>query len=150
MEIIRDKHKYSLQRVVEVMLDNQTLAIQQCKCLIDYVSIHQNLPTTNLKKCEFVHKLVRANVKFKKNPNKYQMVINPYALLEMKVGDCKSFSMIVHGLLCALNLKPKLRYVSYDNDPQPSHVYVIVDNVCIDATVPEFDKEYPYTFKYDY
>jgi hypothetical protein len=108
------------------------------------------VPSIKDKQCRFVYDLVKSNITFKKNPKDHQLIINPFALINIGVGDCKSFSLMVYGLVSALGMNPKFRYVSYDDDPQPSHVYVIVDGIIIDATINQFNFEYPFLYKYDY
>ena len=150
MEIIKDPYKYSLKRVVNVMIQNQPLAIDQCETILHSIQQTLNISSTKIGKCKFVFDIVKSNIVFKKNPKDHQLIINPFALINIGVGDCKSFSLMVYGLTSALGLSPKFRFVSYDNDPQPSHVYVIVDGIIIDATINKFDFEHPYTYKYDY
>jgi hypothetical protein len=78
-----------------------------------------------------------------------QVIKLPSALLQKKVGDCKSFSLFTSAILQNLKIPYSLIYASYTNDPTPGHVYVQTDSGCIiDAVYGVFNAEKKSNFKY--
>ena len=55
MEVIKDSYKYTLKRVVNVMIQNQPLAIEQCKTLLNAIQDDLHIPSTKTKQCKFVY-----------------------------------------------------------------------------------------------
>lgn len=78
-----------------------------------------------------------------------QIIKAPSALIRTGSGDCKSYAVFTSGVLYNLGIPHYLVYTSYNQDPTPSHVYVITESgIIIDAVWTGFDKEKKPTFKY--
>lgn len=104
--------------------------------------------------CRAIWQFVKSNIRYKVDPIGQQWVKTPARLFEDKVGDCKSFSVFIASCLYNLGINGMFRFVSFNNSPLPTHVYVIVPYkgrmIKIDAVLPWFDKEKPYRYKHDY
>jgi len=58
----------------------------------------------------------------------------PSALMRTRVADCKSYSLFTAGVLSNLGIPYSLAYASYNDNPVPSHVYIITKSgIKIDA-----------------
>lgn len=94
-------------------------------------------------------------LKYIKDPAGYQFIKLPRKLAS-SYGDCKSYSLLTAAILQNLELPVVFRYASYDdNDPTPSHVYVVTKDengkeIIIDGVYNKFNKEVPYKHKTDY
>jgi hypothetical protein len=78
-----------------------------------------------------------------------QIIKLPSALLNKKVGDCKSYSLFTSGILENLGIPYHFVYASYTTNPIPGHVYVTTDKGCIiDAVYGIFNKEKKPNYKY--
>ena len=78
-----------------------------------------------------------------------QIIKLPSALLNKKVGDCKSYSLFTSSILENLGIPYSFVYTSYNTNPIPGHVYVITENGCIiDAVYGIFNQEKKPTYKY--
>jgi hypothetical protein len=104
-----------------------------------------------------VWSFIKQNVKYNRDPDGMQMIKLPSRLLHEKEtgGDCKSFTLLAGSLLKNLGYPVCFRYVSYNNDPTPSHIYCLTydkDNspIIVDAVYKKFNAEVPYRHKRDY
>lgn len=107
-----------------------------------------------------IWKFVRENVKYKRDPDGIQVIQHPPALIRRGLdanggGDCKSMSLTISSLLSSLGAKNvRLRYVSFQPDLVPTHVYTIFEynnrDVPVDSVLTKFDYEKPFTYKKDY
>jgi hypothetical protein len=104
-----------------------------------------------------VWSFVKGNIKYNRDPEGMQMIKLPSRLLHEKEigGDCKSFTLLCGSLLKNLGYPVTFRYVSYNSDPTPSHIYCITydkDNspIIVDAVYKKFNAELPYKHKRDY
>ena len=78
-----------------------------------------------------------------------QIIKLPSALLNKKVGDCKSYSLFTSGILENLGIPYHFVYASYTTNPIPGHFYVTTDKGCIiDAVYGIFNKEKKPNYKY--
>jgi len=78
-----------------------------------------------------------------------QIIKLPSALLNKKVGDCKSYSLFTSGILENLGIPYHFVYASYTTNPIPGHVYVTTDKGCIiDAVYGIFNQEKKPNYKY--
>jgi hypothetical protein len=100
---------------------------------------------------------VKKNIKYLKDPDGKQIIQLPGALLHRRKtgGDCKSMSLFISSILYNLGAENvRLRYVSYNNNPTPTHVYTVFDyngrTVAVDSVIDKFDHEKNYTFKTNY
>lgn len=79
----------------------------------------------------------------------HQKVKLPSALLREKVGDCKSYSLFTASILTNLGIPWHYVLTSYNNDPTPSHIYVVCDNgVIVDAVWTAFNQEKKPSYRY--
>jgi len=83
-----------------------------------------------------------------------EKIKTPARLWEMKVGDCKSFSVFIGCMLQNMGIKYSYRFTGYEAD-QISHIYVVAypkgrKPVILDATIEDFDFEVPYVNVMDY
>lgn len=100
---------------------------------------------------------VKINIKYLRDPDGKQIIQLPGALLHRRKigGDCKSMSLFISSILYNLGAENvRLRYVSYNNNPTPTHVYTVFDyngnEIAVDSVIDKFDHEKKYTFKKDY
>lgn len=100
------------------------------------------------KTAENIHKFLRKNTKYVKD-GQMQVIKSARSLMKDKKGDCKSYSVFASSVLTKNGIPHSLVYTSYNDDPTPSHVYVQTDGgYVIDAVLPRFNKEAPYTYKH--
>jgi hypothetical protein len=79
----------------------------------------------------------------------HQQVKLPSALLRTREGDCKSYSVFTYAILTNLGIPCKYVLTSYNNDPTPSHIYVVTDSgIIIDAVWGKFNSEKKPNYKY--
>jgi hypothetical protein len=104
--------------------------------------------------CRNVYRMVKENIRYRVDPKGEQWVRRPAQMWWTGVGDCKSYSVFIASLLTHLGIVGAFRFVSYNDDPTPTHVYVVVVNngkeIILDAVMPAFNQEQPYQKKYDY
>lgn len=106
------------------------------------------------KTCKKIFDYLIDNVEYKEDEGG-QYIKTPARLLADKVGDCKSFSIFVASCLRNLNIPAVFRYVSFNNLPDPTHVYVVTKSgIIIDAVervagLPVFDYASKYKSKID-
>jgi len=102
-----------------------------------------------------VWSFVKTNIPYKKDPDSLQMIKLPSQLLNDPDGaDCKSFTLLCGSLLANLGYPVVIRYVSYNDNPTPSHVYAYTFEkdgtpIICDAVHKKFNSELPYRSKYD-
>jgi hypothetical protein len=101
-----------------------------------------------------VWKYVKDNVNYKEDGQAYQKIKLPGALLHYGEGDCKSMSLFCAAVLS--HYAPDrvgFRYVSYRNDPTPTHVYCIVKDrnktIIVDPVWNTFNSSKDYKYKID-
>lgn len=98
---------------------------------------------------------VRENMTFKNDKRGHERVKAPNWMLYLRVGNCKSFSLLTAAILYRLGFKYKYRFVGYNNDKDnPTHVFVIAytrdgREVILDSVHTRFDDEPPFTFYSD-
>lgn len=99
--------------------------------------------------CRKIYTFLRENVPYIADQN--EQVIKMPGILLAQGGDCKSFSLFASAVLSALKINHKMRFVSYDANPMPSHVYVLTNSgIIVDGTIDLFNFEKKFTFKKDY
>jgi hypothetical protein len=101
-----------------------------------------------------VWKYVKDNVNYKEDGQAYQKIKLPGALLHYGEGDCKSMALFCASVLSHYAPgKVGFRYVSYRNDPTPTHVYCIVKNknktIIVDPVWDSFNSSKDYKYKID-
>jgi hypothetical protein len=98
--------------------------------------------------CKRIFDYIKANFSYVADREE-QTIKLPSALLEKRVGDCKSYALFTAAILENLKIPYSLIYTSYTSNPIPGHVYVVTDGGCIiDAVYGVFNREKPSTFKY--
>lgn len=100
---------------------------------------------------------VKDNIKYKADTPGHEKIKDPGYLYHYGEGDCKSFSLMIGSILRNYkNIGFSYRFVSYQNQNDYSHVYVIAfikgikRAIIVDAVHSKFDDEVPYTMKKDY
>jgi len=79
----------------------------------------------------------------------HQKIKLPSALLREKVGDCKSYSLFTAGILENCGIPWHYMLASYNNDPTPSHIYVMTDSgIIIDAVWNAFNSQKQPVYSY--
>lgn len=104
-----------------------------------------------LKSPQAIWQFIRQQVRYIADGYQAQDIKRPSRLLADGYGDCKSYSVLSSCLLHNLGIKHSLRFVSYDSDPQATHVYVVFGDkdTPLDACYYAFGAEKPFTYKYD-
>lgn len=96
---------------------------------------------------------VKRNIGYIEDPEGMQFVKTPAVTWYDKFSDCKSYSILLGSLLYNQGISFKFRFVSYEKDKIPTHVYVIVPaadgEIILDDVQNEFDVEDSYTYKKD-
>lgn len=108
---------------------------------------------TLLQTCKNVFAWLPAHVKYLEDGQRQKIKL-PARLLSNGSGDCKSFALFCCAVL-AHYAPVSFRYVSYDSDKTPTHVYCVVKepgqkNIIIDPCWNKFNSERGYTYKYDH
>ncbi|RYE02262.1 MAG: hypothetical protein EOP50_00515 [Sphingobacteriales bacterium] len=148
-------------RSVENYADGNTRDIMEQVLKVYRTSSHQLRAfapslrgTSMLQTCSNVWGFVKKNIRYKLDPEGVQWVKTPARTWSDKECDCKSYSVFLASCLEALGIKGAFRFVSYDKDPTPTHVYVVVLNqgkeIILDCVLGSFNQEAPYTHKQDY
>ena len=103
-----------------------------------------------------VWSFVKDNVKYERDRPGSEVVKSPGALWESRVGDCKSFSVMIGSLLSNLGYAYKYRVAFYNPDaPEQGHIYPVAvlqngTEVIVDAVHTRFNAEAKYWKAYDY
>lgn len=111
-------------------------------------------------KCQSIFAYLVDNVSYQLDRIGDQYIRTPARLLYDKCGDCKSLTMFICCCLHCLGISHKMRFVSFDNSKQYSHVYAVAidergEEIIMDAceTDPSgrsiYDYARPYTYKKD-
>jgi predicted transglutaminase-like cysteine proteinase len=119
-----------------------------------------NLPeilrgATDYETLENVWYFVKGNMQYKTDKAGHEVIKLPNWMLYNKIGDCKSYSILIAAILQKLGFKYVYRYVGFDDDrDNPTHVYVVAylkkgDAVILDAVHTAFDNEPPHIFSTD-
>lgn len=135
--------------IIKTLTDCFNLAVEQTK------EFAENFRGSNHFKSAFnIWTFVRSNITYKKDGDGYQVVQSPGALLKRLNGDCKSQSLLISAVLYNLGAdNVRLRFVSYQNNKTPTHVYTVFDyegkTVPVDSVIKKFNFELPYKYKID-
>lgn len=101
---------------------------------------------TEKETCKKVFDYLKA-LKYKADGDEQQIRL-PSGLVRTGTGDCKSYALFTSSVLSNLNIPHYLVYTSYNQDPTPTHVYVMTKNGCIvDAVWGKFNSEKTPTYK---
>ena len=103
---------------------------------------------TEIDTCRNIFNFLKTKIRYKED-GFHQKVKLPSALLRERVGDCKSYSVFTYAILTNLGIPCKYVLTSYNNNPTPSHIYVITDSgIIIDAVWGTFNSEKKPTYKF--
>lgn len=102
---------------------------------------------------ETIWRYIRENITYRLDPLGIQWIKTPARVIADGFADCKGYSILASSLLNCLGIENKLRFVSYNQAKKVSHVYVVAfhngKEILLDACLPEFDTEKPFTHKID-
>jgi hypothetical protein len=99
--------------------------------------------------CKAIFDFLKKNIRYVADGSE-QVIKLPSALLETKVGDCKSYSLLTSAILTNIGIPHHFVMTSYNADPTPSHIYVETSDGCIiDAVWGIFDSEKQPTYRYE-
>jgi hypothetical protein len=102
---------------------------------------------------ETVWRYIRENIRYQLDPLGVQYIKTPARVIADGFADCKGYSILASSLLNCLGIENKLRFVAYNEAKKISHVYVVVfdgsKEILLDACLPQFNTEKPYTHKID-
>jgi hypothetical protein len=99
---------------------------------------------------------VKENITYRRDQPGDEVVKSPGALWETKVGDCKSFSVMIGSILNNLGYNYKYRVAFYNPlQPNQGHIYpvVVLDDgteIIVDAVHEKFNKQAKYWKATDY
>ena len=135
--------------IIKTLLDCFNEAVEQTK------EFAENFRGANHYKSAFnIWSFIRSNITYVKDGDGYQVVQSPGALLSRLKGDCKSQSLLISAVLYNLGAENvRLRFVSYQNNKIPTHVYTVFTyegkTVPVDSVIKKFNFELPYKYKID-
>jgi hypothetical protein len=97
---------------------------------------------------------VKSNIRYEVEPANRQTTKTIPRILSDGFGDCKHYSGFIASILNELNIPHSYRFVSFGSNTTPTHVYVVAydesqNPIILDAVLPFFDTEKPYTYKKD-
>jgi hypothetical protein len=101
-----------------------------------------------------LYDLVKRNIAYRLDPEGAQFVKSPAQVWKDKISDCKSYSLFIATTLHNAGIPFRYRFVSFNKSRTPTHVYVIVPRsaggyITLDAVMPGYNQEKPFTFKKD-
>lgn len=102
--------------------------------------------------CRNVFNFAVENVKYSEDPVGVQWIRTPARLLRDGVGDCKSYAILIASLLDNLNIPCFFRFVSFNDEKQFTHVYIVTKSGIIIDPVERVDGQpvFNYASKYTY
>lgn len=80
----------------------------------------------------------------------HQQVKLPNALVNIGVGDCKSYTLFAAAVFSCLDIPCIIRYAGYKGTGEVSHVYPIGAGIICDAVLRKFNQEAIYSNKKDF
>lgn len=131
------------QQLRNVIFNATPKSIEQTKQMASQFKGKNELET-----CKNVFDYLKTRINYRAD-GFHQKIKLPSALLRERVGDCKSYSLFTYGILTNLGIPCKYVLTSYNNDPTPTHIYVITNSgIIIDAVWGKFNSEKKPTYKY--
>lgn len=100
--------------------------------------------------CKAVWQFVKKHIAYKVDPPGKQYIKTPARIWQDKECDCKGYSIFIACCLTSLGLPVTFRFVSFNADPTPTHVYVVSGNIVLDCVMDAYDKEHAYSSKKDF
>lgn len=104
---------------------------------------------------ENVWDFVKYEMTYKTDAAGFEKVKAPNWMLYNRVGDCKSYSVLIAAIIRKLGYKYKYRLVGFDSDKEnPTHVYIVAftkkgEVIILDAVHTTFNDEPNHTFQFD-
>lgn len=97
---------------------------------------------------------VYKHITYEKDRDGVEQVRRPLRLVADAKGDCDCFTTFLSSLLTNQGVSHTLRMTKYNGKSYYQHIYIIVDkpnggHYTLDCVLDEFDKEHPFTAKYD-
>jgi hypothetical protein len=95
---------------------------------------------------------LKHEIKYKIEPAEKQTTKTIQRFVSDGYGDCKHFALFANTILQQCGFKGVYRFAGYSNRKDVQHVYSYLPNTntILDAVLPSFDTEKPYTLKKDY
>ena len=106
----------------------------------------------------FIFDFCKKYFTYKEDSFKTQDLKSPQIILRDRIVDCKCYSLFIGGILNSCNNVFRKKYfdifytfTSYDDLPEPTHIFVICNNEVIDPCLDYFNQikvcQYIYTYK---
>ena len=99
-----------------------------------------------------VWRFLKEQIAYNRDPDERQLIRLPSRFVADGEGDCKSFSLFAASVMSALGYRVAFKYVSYNINPVPSHVYVVASdgtrNVIIDGVYDRYNAEKKPVFQF--
>lgn len=145
------KQKFDTEDIINTILNADVYAYKQS---IKYAAFLKKKHGNNvLKICSEIWHFLKNKINYVAD-NENQVIKSPSQLVYTKKGDCKSFSLFAGSVLKCLNIDYFYRFVSFTDEKNPTHVYVIAinnkKNIIIDGVWNTFNSEKPYLNNKDY
>jgi hypothetical protein len=143
------KLNYDTSDIIELLIQGHK------KNLSDTEALARAIKATSI--ADYTRKLydlVKQNVAYMLDPEGVQFVKSPAQVWRDKISDCKSYSLFIATTLHNAGIPFRYRFVSFNGSKIPTHVYVIVPRsgggyITLDAVMPGYNQEKPFTFKKD-
>jgi len=143
------KLNYSTDDIINLLIQAHKKSLDDTAELARSITSSSN--TDYIRK---LYDLVKQNVAYKLDPPDAQFVKSPAQVWRDKFSDCKSYSLFIATALHNAGIPYRYRFVSFNKSRVPTHVYVIVPKqgggyITLDAVMPGYNQEKPFTFKKD-
>jgi len=97
---------------------------------------------------------VKSNITYQEDPPKMEAIKSPAMLWDIRVGDCKSFTLFTASILKNLGVPYRYRFAQYRGHRYPTHVYLVAtldgQDIIMDSVHHSFDSEEIYEYAHDY
>jgi len=136
---------------------NETVA-QMAKIIREH---HQELKdlaktlekTSKFETCKSVWNFIFPHIQYKRDKQGVEQLCTPARIWQNRntpntPTDCDDHSIFIGALLYCLGIPFTIRIAGYDGKPF-SHVYIVVDDICIDTVLHQFNCEAIYSSKQD-
>lgn len=110
---------------------------------------------TEIETCRAVFDYIIENINYKEDPDGVQWIRTPARLIHDREGDCKSMAILTASILNNVGITCFFRFVSFSQNRQITHVYVVTESgIIIDPVErvngkPVFNYASNYTYKKD-
>ena len=95
---------------------------------------------------------LKTEIQYRVEPAEKQTTKTLQRFISDGYGDCKHFALFANTILQSCGFKSLYRFTGYRDKTNVQHVYSYLPNTntILDAVLPSFDTEKPYTIKKDY